>query len=47
VLIHGHPAGSMEARASVSYLPDNPVLYDDLSLEEHVEYVSRLHGADD
>jgi ABC-2 type transport system ATP-binding protein len=46
-LIYGEPAGSMEARAAVSYLPDNPVLYDDLSLDEHVEYVSRLHGADD
>src|SRR4051794_13566916 len=46
-LIYGEPAGSMAARAAVSYLPDNPVLYDDLSLDEHVEYVSRLHGAED
>src|SRR4051794_12663613 len=47
VLIVGEPAGSIDARAAVSYLPDNPVLYDDLSLNEHLEYVSRLHGADD
>jgi ABC-2 type transport system ATP-binding protein len=46
-LIAGHPAGSMVAREATSYLPDNPVLYDDLSLVEHIEYVSRLHGNDD
>jgi ABC-type multidrug transport system ATPase subunit len=47
VLIAGHPAGSLVAREATSYLPDNPVLYDDLSLVEHIEYVSRLHGNDD
>ena len=43
----GVPAGSLEARAAVSYLSDNPVLYDDLSVLEHLEYVCRLHDADD
>lgn len=38
--------GSPRARAEVSFVPDEPVLYDDLSVEEHVEYVSRLHGDD-
>jgi ABC-type multidrug transport system ATPase subunit len=47
VSIAGAPAGSLEARAAVSYLPDNPVLYDDLSVLEHVEYVCRLHEAED
>ncbi|CAA9270072.1 MAG: hypothetical protein AVDCRST_MAG50-3308 [uncultured Acidimicrobiales bacterium] len=47
VEIDGHPAGSLGARAATSYLPDNPVLYDDLSLVEHLEYVARLHGVDD
>jgi ABC-type multidrug transport system ATPase subunit len=40
------PAGSIEARRAVSYLPDQPVFYDDLSLDEHLEYVAALHGAD-
>ncbi|MDP9073579.1 MAG: ABC transporter ATP-binding protein [Actinomycetota bacterium] len=44
--IVGSPAGSLEARAAVSYLPDNPVLYDDLSVMEHIEYVCRLHNAE-
>jgi ABC-type multidrug transport system ATPase subunit len=47
LLINGDPVGSIDARAATSYLPDNPVLYDDLSLNEHLEYVSRLHEAAD
>jgi ABC-type multidrug transport system ATPase subunit len=44
VLVDGAPAGSLEARAATSFIPDAPVLYDDLSVEEHLEYVARLHG---
>lgn len=43
-LVNGHLAGSLGARAALSYIPDDPVLYDDLSVREHVEYLSRLHG---
>lgn len=46
VQVFGEEPGSMAARAAISYLPDAPVLYDDLSVREHLEYVSRLHGAD-
>jgi ABC-type multidrug transport system ATPase subunit len=45
-LVDGHPAGSLGARAALSYIPDNPVLYDDLTLIEHLHYVARLHGVD-
>lgn len=45
VEIDGAGAGSLEARRAVSYLPDTPVFYDDLSLGEHLEYVAALHGA--
>lgn len=45
--VAGHAAGSFEARASTSYLADQPVLYDDLSVLEHLEYVARLHGVVD
>jgi ABC-type multidrug transport system ATPase subunit len=47
VEVAGSPAGSLEARAATSFLPDAPSLYDDLSLDEHLEYVARLHGAED
>lgn len=43
----GSPVGSIEARAATSYLPDTPVLYDDLDLNEHIEYIARLHGTED
>jgi ABC-type multidrug transport system ATPase subunit len=42
--VAGRPAGSLEARAATSFLPDDPVLYDDLSVREHVDYLGRLHG---
>ncbi len=44
--IAGHPIGSIEARAAVSYLADQPVFYDDLTVWEHLEYIARLHGTD-
>ncbi len=46
ITICGHPAGSLPARAALSFLPDTPALYDDLSLAEHLEYVARLHGVE-
>ncbi|MEM9514974.1 MAG: ATP-binding cassette domain-containing protein [Actinomycetota bacterium] len=45
--IGGHEPSSIEARSMVSYIADRPVFYDDLSVWEHVEYVSRLHATDD
>jgi ABC-type multidrug transport system ATPase subunit len=45
--IAGHHAGSIEARAALSYLPDTPVFYEDLSLGEHLTYVAALHGVEE
>jgi ABC-2 type transport system ATP-binding protein len=42
--VEGEPAGSIEARDHLSFIGDQPALYDDLSLDEHIEYVARLHG---
>jgi ABC-type multidrug transport system ATPase subunit len=47
VAVAGAPPGSLPARAATSYIPDTPVLYDDLSVAEHLEYVGRLHGNED
>ncbi len=47
VRISGAPAGSLDARAELSFIPDEPVLYDDLSVREHIEYIGRLHGYDE
>lgn len=45
--IGGHEVNTIEARAALSYLADQPVFYDDLSLIEHLEYIARLHGRTD
>src|SRR5204862_4196762 len=39
----GERPGSLEARRLVSFVPDTPVLYEDLGIGELVEYVARLH----
>jgi ABC-2 type transport system ATP-binding protein len=41
--VAGFETGSLEARAATSLLPDQPVLYDDLTVNEHIEYIARLH----
>jgi ABC-2 type transport system ATP-binding protein len=45
--IAGEAAGSIAARRALSYLPDTPVFYEDLSVVEHLEYVAALHGVAD
>ncbi|MET0579473.1 MAG: ABC transporter ATP-binding protein [Ilumatobacteraceae bacterium] len=45
--VFGHDVGSLDARAETSYLGDQPVFYDDLSIWEHLEYIARLHGTDE
>src|SRR3954447_6084505 len=47
LVVANAPAGSLHARAEVSFVPDQPVLYDDLSVNEHIEYLSRLFGEPD
>ncbi len=44
LVVANAPAGSTKARAEVSFVPDQPVLYDDLSVNEHIEFTARLHG---
>ena len=44
VRVHGQPPDSIHARERRSWLPDTPVLYDDLSVREHLEYTIRMHG---
>jgi ABC-2 type transport system ATP-binding protein len=46
-MVHGHPAGSLPARAVTAFCSDQPTFYDDLSLWEHLDFVARLHGRQD
>lgn len=45
--VAGHATGSIEARAALSVLSDQPVFYDDLSVWQHLEYIARLHNTTD
>ena len=45
--IGGAPTGSPDARGALSYLSDQPVFYDDLTVWEHLEFVARMHRTDD
>jgi ABC-2 type transport system ATP-binding protein len=44
ITVAGKPAESIAARKARSYIPDNPVLYDDLTVWEHIAYIAGLHG---
>jgi ABC-2 type transport system ATP-binding protein len=43
---HEEP-GAEEARAALALVPDTPLLYDDLTVREHLELVTLSHGIDD
>jgi len=47
VWVAGFETGQLEARAATSFLPDQPVLYDDLTVNEHIEYIARMHQTTD
>jgi ABC-type multidrug transport system ATPase subunit len=45
--VGGEPAGSIAARRALSYIPDTPVFYEDISLGEQLGYVAALHEVED
>jgi len=47
VTVKGEPAGSIAARRALSYIPDAPVFYEDISLGEQLGYVAALHEVED
>ncbi len=44
VTVAGARAGTVAARKIVSFVPDQPALFDDLTLARQMTYVARLHG---
>jgi ABC-2 type transport system ATP-binding protein len=46
VAIAGHPltADSIEARAALAFVPDTPMLFEQLTVQEHMLFVARLYG---
>ena len=44
ITINGHSAGSIAAKKFLTYVPDEPALYEDLTLQEHAVFVARIYG---
>lgn len=47
VSIEGHPNNSLEAKQSFGYIPEAPILYDLLTIDEHVEFIGRAYKSKD
>jgi ABC-2 type transport system ATP-binding protein len=45
VEVAGHPAGTLEARRAIAFVPDEPGGLDELTVAEHVRLVLTLHRA--
>ena len=44
IRIAGHAPASLEARKEAIFVPDEPALYEDLSLREHAEFTAGLYA---
>ena len=47
IKICGYKNDSLEAKQSFGYIPEAPVLYDLLTIDEHVEFIGRAYKAKD
>ena len=44
ITIDDHAPGSRQARKLLSFVPDKPALFDDLTVGEQIDYVARVNG---
>ncbi|HEY1827404.1 MAG TPA: ABC transporter ATP-binding protein, partial [Acidimicrobiales bacterium] len=44
VTVNGSPGGSMEAKQSIGYVPQDLALYPDLSCQENLDFFGRMYG---
>jgi len=43
IRIKGFPAGTREAKASIAYIPEIPILYNDLTVREHLKFITMAY----
>ncbi|MBT3275055.1 MAG: ABC transporter ATP-binding protein, partial [Spirochaetales bacterium] len=44
ISVFGHPNKSPQARSLYGYVPETPMLYDLLTVDEHLEFIARAYG---
>lgn len=47
ITIHGYPNTSIDAKKSFGYIPEAPVLYDLMSIDEHIEFIGKAYRCKD
>ena len=47
ITIHGYPNTSIDAKKSFGYIPEEPVLYDLMSIDEHIEFIGKAYRCKD
>ena len=46
ILIDGFPNSSIDAKRRFGYIPETPVLYEQLPIREHIQFISRAYQAE-
>ncbi len=46
IMIHGYPNDSLDAKRSFGYIPETPVLYDLMSIDEHIEFIGKAYRSE-
>lgn len=46
ILIDGFPNSSVDAKRRFGYIPETPVLYDQLTIREHIQFISRAYQSE-
>ena len=46
ILIDGFPNSSIDAKRRFGYIPETPVLYEQLTIREHIQFISRAYQAE-
>ena len=46
ILIDGFPNSSVDAKRRFGYIPETPVLYEQLTIREHIQFISRAYQSE-
>ena len=46
IMIHGYKNDSLDAKRSFGYIPETPVLYDLMNIDEHIEFIGKAYRSE-